>query len=153
MNKQVKIFLFCSFAVVSSAQSAVYKWTDEQGNSHYSDHPRDVAEPAEAYDVKVGSQSDPEAIASSQKRLDDMRSSNRLIAKERQENKEHKKLKDKEEQQKLEECTYWKKQAKLMQVNARIFELNDAGEQIHINNAERLNKLAEAKGKVKDKCK
>lgn len=147
------LLLLYGVALIGSPQVSadLYKWTDGQGQVHYSDKP-----PARQESQRIGRSSHPEreqeAIAARQALADKLSKSQQ--AKQAEQEAEAKRRAEQEkEQQKAESCRKARERLSLLQQNSRITRINDRGQQYVLDEGQRQSAIAEAMQRADELCK
>lgn len=144
----IKINIFFIMLFLSSATSAeMYKWIDENGNTHYSQSPP-------VSDVEVETIAPPKSVDtdSAQKNLQGNLEKANTLRDERllaQEEKEKEKL---EKEQQKEQCQQLKQKLNTLQARARANKKDDDGNIVKMTEEERQGIINDTKQRIDDKC-
>lgn len=136
------------FAGTSSA-SEIYRWTDEDGNVHYTDKP--MGEPSERLDIE-SRPTDPAVVAAElQARLDIQAKSAESAAVADAANKsQEEKRAEREERQ--EQCAMYQERMTRFVQNRRIYREGADGERDYLDEDQMTQVRADAQAKVEEYC-
>ncbi|MBL1143150.1 MAG: DUF4124 domain-containing protein [Proteobacteria bacterium] len=144
----VKMNIALIMLLISTVSTAeMYKWVDENGDTHYSQSPP-------VSDVKVEKIAPPPAVDPSNAQQDLQRTvekvnslrEERLVARENQE-----KEKD-EEKRKKEQCQQLKESLNSLTVRPRANKVDEEGNLVRMTEEERQEKIENTKQQMKEKC-
>jgi len=142
-------FLFLSVVISFSpiTYAEMYKWVDENGDTHYSQSP-----PSDDYVVETIKPQPKVDTDNAKKELEQRRESLLKISEEREKSEQEKLNKEKEEAVKIENCR--KAQAKLAnnQNAARIRAVDNEGNVVRASEEERQRRIKDAQEKVDKWC-
>ena len=139
------LLLIVTFAVAATASAEIYKWTDDQGNTHYSDKP--PATQAEVLDIK-SERTDPEYIArlTAPPKPDPQRET--IIAAE----EDRERLEAEREETRQRNCERAKKAFNSLLSATRIYEPMPDGERRYLNEEEVEQRKDSAQADVNEWC-
>ena len=141
------VFLLCLSPL--SFASKIYKWTDDEGNTHYSERPPN----RQATQIKVPKGP---AHTSAPRTVNQQDATNKLLDAFAQERKDKKEAANKaaaEKERRDKNCSNAKRRAISLKLGGRQYEITDQGERRFLSDADIQARLVEAQ-KVADKwCK
>lgn len=131
------------------AMAAMYKWVDEEGNTHYSQSPpsegnefREVAPPPPPAESPEEAQKRREAIAESiQKQASDKQAAKEEAAKEKAETAKNK-----------ERCDKLRKDIQTFQNRGRVRKINESGEYETMTDEAKSAQLQKMRAQLKEEC-
>lgn len=147
------LFVLCAVSLMgaSPAQADLYKWTDSQGQVHYTDQP-----PAKEQSQRIGRSTDPEReqeARSARQELADKVSQSQRQRQLEQEARAKRQAELDKEQQKADNCSKARERLSLLQQNNRISRLNDQGQRYILDEAQRQAAITEARQQADKLCK
>jgi Domain of unknown function (DUF4124) len=143
-----KINIILIMLIVSPVSVAeMYKWVDENGETHYSQNPpvEDVQVETIAPPPRVNSEDANQSLSKTKEKADSLREE-RLTAKE---NKEKEKM---EAQQLKEQCQQLKQRLTSLQVRPRANKKDENGNLVRMTEEERQSDIEKTEKDIKDKC-
>ena len=140
--------LFTLFFAASMQAAQVYKWVDEQGQTHFSQFPPEQKK-ADKIEVDAPKSANPNAA---KERLEKMRQTLSEQAVDRVTESEEEKKAAKEAERMAENCKKAKQQLLDLQNNGRVFRTLENGEREWYDEKGRANLIANAKKQVEEYC-
>ena len=126
----------------------VYKWIDEQGQTHYEERPAG----GDATAVKI--QDIPKADTSLQKQNEERDKMLKIYEEERNIKNEEKRKADEENRKRAEQCLVAGNELKdLQQGGAMYYDLDDKGERRYLSDAEISKRINELEAQFNEHCK
>jgi len=140
------VFAFVAAPLASAQQ--MYKWKDEKGVWHFSENPPPDGGKAEKIEVKPVGGERPAVPAPDSWRSKELESKQQkaktegadAIAKKR------------EDDQRAQKCQAYKREMDSLTSGVRLFQLNDKGERIFMEDKERQERIEEAKKAIRENC-
>jgi hypothetical protein len=129
----------------------VYKWVDENGDTHYGDYPKENA--TEQLNVQSNSPSASSKNTNPQQRFEKKKQMADAMREERLKRQEEKEKAKKEQQEKERKCTIAKGKLQDFKEFGRIVTRGDNGERQYMNDAEREQLLQRTQKEVDKWCK
>ena len=149
MNSIPTLLVVCALAAapVASAQQ-MYKWKDEKGVTHFSENPPPDGSKADKIEVKPVGGERPAVPPPDSWRNKELESKQQkaktegvdAIAKKR------------EEDQRAQKCQAYKREMDSLTSGVRLFQLNDKGERVFMEDKERQDRIEEAKKAIRENC-
>ena len=149
MNSIPTLLVVCAIAAapVASAQQ-MYKWKDEKGVTHFSENPPPDGSKADKIEVKPVGGERPAVPPPDSWRNKELESKQQkaktegvdAIAKKR------------EEDQRAQKCQAYKREMDSLTSGVRLFQLNDKGERVFMEDKERQDRIEEAKKAIRENC-
>lgn len=147
MNRWVLCGLL--LGVVLNSHAKVYKWTDEQGNIHYSDQPKNLrTDQSEEYSVKDAYKGD----AYSQQRLESVKQTLEKKREQRTEQNEQRGMLAKQREQDKKQCEFWQQKKQRLSQQAPMYKTDEDGNRHYYDDKERSALLQEAAGNIQKYC-
>jgi len=145
---QRALILLLLLIIATPLYAAVHRWTDENGNVHYSD--RAPATQKEKSEIHINvSKPDPTTVERLQRQQEALKSN--LLIRDDQ-NKQQ--LADKEEaKQQLEYCKQAKERLSILQNNSRVFAVDKEGNETFMEDSQRQEQVDKANEMIKKYCK
>ena len=143
------LLIVCALAAVPLAfAQQMYKWKDEKGVWHFSENPPPDGGKAEKIEVKPVGGERPAVPAPDSWRNKELESKQQkakvegadAIAKKR------------EEDQRAQKCQAYKREMDSLTSGVRLFQLNDKGERVFMEDKERQERIEEAKKAIRENC-
>lgn len=147
------LFTILIFTIyITSAQSQVYKWVDENGKVHYSDKPID--DKAKAMDIKkdISATRQQEARAQANKLIQSQR---KQLANEQEVKRDEAiaERKQKQEARKLNSaCRQARASLRALEYQAPVYQENDKGERTYLDDETRKNQATKLKADIQKHC-
>ncbi|HYC36327.1 MAG TPA: DUF4124 domain-containing protein [Usitatibacter sp.] len=136
------------FAVAAPAH-AIYKWVDEKGVTHFSEHPPPGKEKATKIEPKVTPPSVPAKPADWKAREQEARK----LRLERDQKSEYEKGKaHNEAAERANKCNYARRQLAVLERQVPIFTTNEKGERVFLEDRERPAEVARWQGEARAHC-
>jgi type IV secretory pathway VirB10-like protein len=129
----------------------VYKWVDENGDTHYGDYPKENA--TEKLNVQSNSPAASAPNTNSRQHLEKQKQMADTMREERLKRKEEKEKAKKEQQEKERKCAIAKGKLQDYKEFGRIVTRGDKGERQYMNDAEREKLLQRTQKEVDKWCK
>ena len=144
------VALACAAFVFTAGAQTMYKWVDEKGTTHFSEHPPPDGKKASKVEPKV---IPPSGDAAPRKedpktwKAQDAEFRKRQIERNQREQGE-----TRERAQRAQECSTAKQRHAYFESSSSIYDLNDAGERVFLEESQRNAFMARLRQAVKDKC-
>ena len=140
--------------VISISTSAladeIYKWTDQDGNVHYEDRPSgDPSEEQLQYSYNRTNSEALENRVEAQRDAEDSRQEAREQAAEEKRSAQENRV---AAEQKQVECAAYRARLDKLLVSPRIYRMDDAGERVYLDEAQRAESRSKAEAFIKDTC-
>jgi type IV secretory pathway VirB10-like protein len=145
------IALLCFGALsLAAAAEGMYKWVDENGKTHYSDSPPPDDKKATKIDIKPTPPSGPVTQQPDwkQKELDQR---TQHIQKE-QADKAKSAKDEKEQAERHDRCVEARRRLNILQAGRPVFTVNDKGERIYLEDADRARETEALKDRIDKNC-
>lgn len=143
------LFLVLAASPASHAQAELYKWTDAQGKTHYSDHPPT----ANTQSIGRSTAGQTDITHEAQKTLNEK---DQAYQKRKKDAEEARAKADAEAEQarvKRENCDKARKNLGILQNTPRVYSTNAAGQRVYMDDAARASALANSQKAVDENCK
>ncbi|MEN8178527.1 MAG: DUF4124 domain-containing protein [Pseudomonadota bacterium] len=147
MRKIIQILVVVSFSLM--AEAAVYKWTDEHGQTHFSDHPLDQ----ESEQVQIAPSQKAGILPPSQAERDEKRQ--RLLEVYREDRSKKQAAAAKQKQKKTEKkqkCRQAKKRYAKFNNAGGLYTGGESGEKRYLEHAERARFIARLQAEIDHWC-
>lgn len=131
---------------IGAATAQVYKWVDENGVTHYGERPPQNRK-AQTVETKPMT-----APGSSPARPPDWQEKNLEFQKRRIERAQQAEREQQEAQEKRKRCIVARDDLEYMQSARRLYDLNDKGERVYLDDAERSAAIERARRGVEKSC-
>lgn len=144
-----RLLFFCVLAVATPAHAELYKWTDGQGKTHYSDQPPTV----KAQVIKNNAAGQADITSQAVQSLD---AKDQAYQKRRKEADEARAKSEKEAEQarvQRENCAKARNNLSTLQNSPRVYTTDAAGQRTYMDDAARARQLASSQKAVADFCK
>lgn len=154
MRLTIGILLISILVFVSTTNAKVYKWTDENGKTHYSDKPvNDKSEVIKVNKERSG-KSVEDAKRRSAKRMESYRRISEAAESERQVKRNLVTEAEKKQVQIQKECTEAKRQILVYSGRGTLYTRDDSGKRNYfgLSDEKKNAKLAELEKMIKEKC-
>lgn len=141
------IQIFTMSLIFSSAEAALYKWVDEDGNTHYTQQkpPGDI----EGEEIKplprIETKGAQEQLEEDQKHLEDSRKKREDLAKEKQEEESNKAIKK-------SNCELGKDKMTRLVTSPRVNKVDEDGTVTRVSEEERQEKIKQAQEMIDKNC-
>ncbi|EAT11563.1 DUF4124 domain-containing protein [Bermanella marisrubri] len=135
------------FAMPSLAQ--VYKWVDDNGQTHFSQFPPNESKEAEQINITVGTSGSAEEA---KKRLREQRESLLKDSIERGLDEEEKMRARAEAEDQQKRCEQAREQLTTLQTGGRVFTTNEAGEREYLDDQKRQDMIKKTQARVNEAC-
>ena len=136
--------LILAAAVVSLAAApahAIYKWVDEKGVTHFSEHPPPDGRKSQKVEPKVTPPSGPVKAPESWKERE-LRMRQQRIEKDQKGDYERGKAHN-EKADRANRCNYAKRQLHILKLEVPVYSLNDKGEKVYVEDKDRAAEAAQ----------
>ena len=144
------LILAAALAAGGAGAQAMYKWVDEKGTTHFSEHPPADGKKATKVEPKV---TPPSSEAASRKEDPKTWKAQDAEFRKRQIERNQREQGDKRERaQRDQECSNAKQRHAYFESSSAIYDMNDAGERIYLEESQRNAFMARLRAAVKDKC-
>ena len=143
----MRILALCAcLAVACASAQTMYKWKDENGRWHFSENPPpDTTRNAEKIEVKpVGSPTKPPADNWKERELESKQRAAKAGAAQAQN--------ERDEGARIRRCRQAQKEVDGLAHAGRVFELNDKGERVYLDDSKRQAALARWKEEAEKNC-
>ncbi|PHS18200.1 MAG: hypothetical protein COA86_08645 [Kangiella sp.] len=155
MRLTIGMLLLFTMIFASTANAKIYKWTDENGKTHYSDKP--IGDKNEVIKVNKGlsEKSLKEAKSRSAKRMESYRRLSEVAEQERQAKRDLVVESEKEEVRMQKECAEAKRLVLVFSGRGVIYNQDENGKRtfLQLSDVKKNKKLAELEKTIRDKCK
>lgn len=144
-----RLLFFCVLALSVPVQADLYKWTDAQGEVHYSDQPPT----AKAQVIKNSAAGQADITSRAIKALD---AKEEAFQKRRQDAEDARAKAEKEAEQariQRENCARARSNLNVLQNSPRVYTTDAAGQRIYMDDATRARQLASSQKAVSSFCK
>ena len=154
MKNLSSVFLIASLLVASLSAnhawaSQVYKWTDEEGNTHFSQFPPEEKAKAKKLNVKTpqgNTQAGKEQLGNLRKQLSlDIEARNQRKIEQEEENKKAESL--------TKQCNAAKSNLRMLKQGGRIYRMDENGERKYYSNKELAERVKETQKTADKYCK
>ena len=142
--------LACAAVAFAAGAQTMYKWVDEKGTTHFSEHPPPDGKKASKVEPKV---IPPSGDAAPRKedpktwKAQDAEFRKRQIERNQRDQAEQRGRAEREQ-----ECSRAKQRHAYFESSSAIYDLNDAGERIFLEESQRNAFMAKLRQAVKEKC-
>lgn len=151
MKRKATLFALALAALALPALPQVFKWVDEKGRTHYGEKPPEGAKATEmgAAPASPGGSTAPAAQPDwKQKELESKR---QRIERERKETTEGARAERREAERKSR-CTDARRRLTMLDEQIRLYDRNDKGEKVYLDDKDRPAAIADAKRAVAENC-
>ena len=139
-----------AFAFAAGAQT-MYKWVDEKGTTHFSEHPPPDGKKATKVEPKIipppSGEATPRKEDPATWKTQDAEFRKRQIERNQREQGDKR-----ERAQREQECSNAKQRHAYFEQSSAIYDMNDAGERIFLEESQRSAFMSRLRQAVKDKC-
>ena len=143
------LILAAALAVAAPAH-AIYKWVDEKGVTHFSEHPPPDGRKAQKVEPKVTPPSGPVKSPESWKEREQRLRQQRI---ERDQKSEYEKGKaHNQHADRVNRCNYAKRQLAILASQVPVYSFNDKGEKAYLEDKDRAAEQAEWRRAVQQYC-
>lgn len=144
----VKFLVFCLVLVYSSVNAGVYRWTDNNGNVHYSDQPVEQSQATEL-DIDTESRAGITNSAGNNRERDLVLEE---IEEERQARKKSREEKRLAKKQKQKRCARAKDDLRRYQTASAVYKLDKKGERVFYSKEERASREKKFRQLINKHC-
>lgn len=137
--------LACS---TSPAQAELYKWTDGQGKTHYSDHPPT----AQTKSIGRSAAGQADITSDAQKTLNEKEQAYQKRKKDAEEARAKADAEAEQARGKRKNCDKARKNLGVLLNTPRVYSTNAAGQRVYMNDAARASALASSQKAVDENC-
>lgn len=140
----------CAMSLVPlHAHAGLYKWTDSQGNIHYSDQPPTV----NAQAIKTPSAGQAETTSEARKSLNNKDQEYLKRKQDAEESRKKAEAEAEKERVQRENCEKARKNLNALQNSPRTYSTNAAGQRVYMDEAARASALANSQKAISEFCK
>ena len=143
--QSITVCLFICIFIQTPASAGIYKWVDDEGQIHYSEHP--VGNDAEKIKIRTNETTKPRKINQADKKVvEATEDAKKKAAEEKQEEVVSKK-------EKRQYCNEAKHDLAVIQSRGRLREINAKGEYTYLSESQRQQRITAAQKKKREFCK
>lgn len=142
-------FLFLCIVFGTAQAGSVYKWVDEQGNTHYSQEPHGSS--AKEMNIKTN----PATSSTTSEEMDELQKQVEEIDKSKQEQAkkdEKTAIEQKNKEIRAKNCSNAKSRYNTLNAGGRLYEVDEKGERFYLDDSMRQSRLAEAQKAIDEWC-
>jgi len=145
------LFVLLCYGPIQTATAQIYKWVDGNGVTHYGERP---PQNQKAQTVGTNPATVPAPDSPSAKPPDnvDLQQKNIEFKKRRIERERKAEQELKQAQEKRERCNFARDDLKQMEASERLYDLDDKGERVYLNDAERKATIERARRRIEQFC-
>ena len=150
MNSRAPIALFVALCLAPAAWAQVFKWVDESGKTHYGERP-----PPGVKAVEIGVPAPPSGAAATpapQKSVKEQELEFRKRQIERAKQEAKGEAAAEEQATRAQRCATAQRRLTILQEQVRVYERNDKGERVYVDDTSRPAAIAAEQKKIAENC-
>ncbi len=146
MRARAAAVLFAALAA-ASAGAQVYKWVDDKGRTHYGEKPPDGVKATE-----VGVSSPTGTVTAPQPNMQNVRERELELRNQRLDREQKEQARQREAAGREQRCAAARRQLSTLQEQIRVYDRNEKGERVYLEDRDRPAAIAAQQKKVDENC-
>ncbi|MFO7603493.1 MAG: DUF4124 domain-containing protein [Gammaproteobacteria bacterium] len=157
ISRNVLLFAVLGLLLPLGASAEIYKWVDEQGQTHYGEKPP-AGQRSKQLQIDPGVATSPRAEKpdsssnAGESRLERQQKLIRAMSEERQLKQEKREKAQRMEQQRIRNCANAKDNLRRYESSSSVYKVDDAGNRITLPGSERDKSIQRARAEVRKWC-